>query len=126
MTRLRLSLVSRDRSAVNLAHLAFGPFHRILGRHALDSLVVSALAKDANVGPTKLTLPPPTGYCELDAAKAADARAVKAVEDMLVRNRLLVRRIIMCLPPVQPLWRHRPACEGKIRCFLLWTRQLWL
>ena len=36
-------------------------------------------------------LPPPTGYCELDAAKATDARMVKAVEGMLgnTGNRLL-------------------------------------
>lgn len=52
-------------------------------------VVVSAAAKDANVGPTMLALPPPTGYCELDAARATDARAVKAVEGMLVGNRLL-------------------------------------
>src|SRR4029453_1519135 len=30
----------RYRSAVNLAHLAFGPLHRVLGGHALDGLGV--------------------------------------------------------------------------------------
>lgn len=50
-----------------------------------------AVAKDAKVGPATLALPPPTGYCELDAAKSTDTRMVKAVEGMLgnTGNRLL-------------------------------------
>src|SRR5437667_1961810 len=34
------TVVSRYRSAVNLAHLAFGPLHRVLRGHALDGLGV--------------------------------------------------------------------------------------
>jgi len=51
----------------------------------------AAMAKDAKVGTTTLTLPPPTDYCELDAAQPSDARMVTAVEGMLAPtgNRLL-------------------------------------
>jgi hypothetical protein len=53
------------------------------------------LAKDATVGATSLTLPPPSGACELDATKPSDARMLKAVEGMLgpTGNRLLAMSV---------------------------------
>jgi hypothetical protein len=54
-------------------------------------LVCLARAGEAKVGGTSLNLMPPPGYCELDAAKATDARAVAAIAASLSRtgNRLL-------------------------------------
>lgn len=57
----------------------------------LGAIAGPAPAKDATVGATALVLPPPIGYCDLDAAQPSDARMVKAVEGMLgnTGNRLL-------------------------------------
>ena len=53
--------------------------------------IAPVLAKDATVGVTSLTLPPPNGACDLDATEPSDARMLKAVEGMLgtTGNRLL-------------------------------------
>ena len=42
--------------------------------------IAPVLAKDATVGVTSLTLPPPNGACDLDATEPSDARMLKAVE----------------------------------------------
>jgi hypothetical protein len=54
--------------------------------------IASASARDAAVGGVLIALSPPEGYCELDAANAADATMIAAVEGMLGRtdNRLLL------------------------------------
>ena len=50
------------------------------------------MAKEARIGPVAVSLPPPPGYCEMDAAQAADARMLATVNEMLgaTGNRLVV------------------------------------
>jgi hypothetical protein len=50
----------------------------------------AAAAKDASIGTASLSLPPPTGYCELNERQPSDARMIKVVSDLLAgRNELL-------------------------------------
>jgi len=57
----------------------------------VTTAVIPVLAKDGTIGTTAVVLPPPTGYCELDASQPSDARMLQVVEDMLATgtNRLL-------------------------------------
>ncbi len=50
------------------------------------------MAKEARIGAVAVSLPPPPGYCEMDAAQAADARMLATVNEMLgaTGNRLVV------------------------------------
>lgn len=58
----------------------------------LACVPLGVMAKEARIGPVAVSLPPPPGYCEMDAAQAADARMLATVNEMLgaTGNRLVV------------------------------------
>jgi hypothetical protein len=45
--------------------------------------VGSGVAKDVQIGAVTITLPPPEGYCELDASRPLDARTLKVIGDLV-------------------------------------------
>jgi hypothetical protein len=43
----------------------------------------SCVAKDVRIGSATITLPPPEGYCELNASHVVDARTIKVIGDLI-------------------------------------------
>jgi hypothetical protein len=68
----------------------------MLARLIIATLVLAAAASSAhaaqvNIGGVPITLPPPGGFCELDASNASDNRMINVIGDLLQKsgNKLL-------------------------------------
>jgi hypothetical protein len=75
------------------------------------SLSLPAMAKDAKIGSTSVTLTAPPGHCELEQTDAADARIIKAIEGMLASDNRLLAAFADCKQLTQ--WRagKRPLLD---------------
>ena len=86
---------------------------------------LAATAADVKIGEVSLHLPPPPGYCEMDAVLASDAHLIARMHSTLTNtgNRLLAVPIAPSLKTgatesaaISPTWPNiRPSCVSKTR-----------